>query len=256
MAPDILPPPSAPAGYRHTLPLTVSPRVLRWVPPVSLILVLILSFFNWAGLYPGGYGLFTQNGWQTAFGSWSPDKLLKEKGIQGGSVMGRFYEVEDDTIMLKDDKPGASVLMIFVIILLCIAVLLGIAFIVFNLLPPRTAPFIDVLKAWQGLILGGLALLMFLFLVIELLIGFNSERVVAKVVDERFKTAREEADTPEKKTVLEVARGASLDALGLRHTFWFRLAFWLIFIAALCGFLEFWGTRRGNRPLPKLEFVW
>jgi hypothetical protein len=241
MAPDLVPPPATAGRYRHAIPLWISPRFLRWAVPIALILVLVLSFFSWIGAYPGGIGLFTQNGWRTAFGGWSEDKDLVEK-VRGN---------------IPEEAPGASVWMIFYVILLCIAALLAIAVIVFNVLPGPAPPFVENLKPWQGLILGGVAGLAFLFLAIQVLAGFPLKNKLTSEVSKQFE-AMGKADEGKagagKK--LEVMKGMGVGALSIRYTFWFRLVVTLTLLAAVGGSLEFWILRRGNRPLPKLEFAW
>jgi hypothetical protein len=241
MTPEVMPPPSTAGGYRYSIPLRFNPRVLAWVVPVLLILVLVLTFFPWVGGYPGGFRMVTQSAWQVAFGKGSENKeiLGDSKGDKEG----------------EDEKgPGKGALVLVGLILLCLTVLIAITFIVFNLLPSGTASFIDGLKRWQGLILGGLALLVLLFIFIQMLAGFPVEKK-AKETTDAFDAEIDKAEGPAKKEPI-MKKGATIGTLGIGRTFWFRLAFWLLLLAALCGFLQFWGVRRGNRPPPKLELAW
>jgi hypothetical protein len=244
--PEVAPPPSAPGGYRHAIPLRFNPKFLRWMVPITLIIILILSFFPWVGLYPGGVGLLTQNGWQTAFGGWSNDPILK-------SMQKKPIEFPLDE---KEDRPKASVLMIFSMILLCIAVLLGIAFIVFNVLPVKLPPIVQTLKRWQGLILGGVALVALLFMLIQALVGFQIKTIATKRITEKTEKIGNLMTSEEQKKVIAIATQSEISGMNIHATVWFRLSFFLLVLATIGALLEFWTRRRGNRPFPKLEFAW
>ena len=62
-----------PEGYQRRFTIWFSPKYLQYVAPVAVFLVLVLSFFSWTGIYPGGVADVTQNAWQAAFGAYSVD---------------------------------------------------------------------------------------------------------------------------------------------------------------------------------------
>src|SRR2546421_3764875 len=64
------PPPPAPppAGYARKFSVQLSPQVLPWIPAGALFLVVGLTFFNWAGMYPDGIGVYRQNAGQAGAG--------------------------------------------------------------------------------------------------------------------------------------------------------------------------------------------
>jgi hypothetical protein len=232
--------PTIAGEYRHALPIKVSTRFLRWLVPVCLILIFLLSFFPWVGAYPSGHGLFFQNGWYTAFGSWSYDSSV-DKVLEG-------------KIDKEKDAPGVSVLMIFYMILLCLLMLASIAVIVFHLIPTAPPPSLRMILQWQGLILGGAALLIFLFLGIELLKGFNLTNRIQSLSDKDNSKSRDEERFG--KHGVDVLGAMNKSAMGLRTTFWFRLVVLLNLLAILGGAMQFWMARRGHKPPPKLEFAW
>jgi hypothetical protein len=249
----------APRTYRHALPLRFNPVFLRWLVPVCLIAVVVFSiFFPWIGSYPGGVTIVSQTGWQAAFGDWTKGQLVEDLRKAAPPIEAAWTMV---------DVPKASLLLILYQILTWLAVLLAIAFIVFNLLPANTGGFIRGLRRWQGLILGGVALLAFAFLLIETLAGFKLRTTVAnqsnQFINEEAitKTIPPNVELQDKQKQLiqdlvQAARGAVLGAVSIRYTWWFRLAYILLLLAAIGGLLEFWGVRRGKRPPPKIEFAW
>jgi hypothetical protein len=239
---ELAPPPAGPRGYRHAIPIWFSPRVLQWIVPVCLILVFVLIFFPWVGIYMGGYSLITQSGWQAAFGDYSYDKDLTAD--------------KDPFTTMKEgkeerDAPGINLLLIFFVIFMMLLVLVAIGLIVSNVVPGLLPP---VVQKWRWLLAGGVALLAFLFLILQLLIGFSLERKVVEKTDAEMKVRQEAAKTDGEKNQLAAARGYALSML--KRTFWLRLAFTLYFLALFCTLLQIWVTRRANRPLPKVELVW
>jgi hypothetical protein len=242
MAQDLVLP--EPIGdYAHALPIKISLPVLRWLVPVCLILIFLLTFFPWIGSYPGGIGFSTQTGWGTAFGGWTLEASVEKKEK-------RRQDADED---YKPEKPGASAFMIIYIILICLLTLASIGVIVLPFLPIRLPPLVETLKQMQGLILGGVALLAFLFLNMELIKGFNLSNLLRSKVEKQFKV---DSDDVEKRTEQQIVQGGVLSGLSLEQTLWFRLVFWLNLLAIIGGALEFWVVRRGNKPPPKIEFVW
>jgi len=63
------------AGYAHSATVWISPRVLRWVAPLAVLALFVFLFLPWTGAYPGGYGVYTQNGFQTTWGGVSVDPV-------------------------------------------------------------------------------------------------------------------------------------------------------------------------------------
>jgi hypothetical protein len=234
--------PSIAGEYRHALPIKVSLPFLRWLVPVCLILIFLFSFLPWVGAYPGGHALVSQSGWGTAFGGWWTNPNLEKlaKGV-------------DKT----KDVPGASVLMIFYLILICLLLLASIAVIVFNVVPSlQQPPLLKKLLQMQGLILGGASLFIFLFLGIELLKGFNLSNQIYSEIDKGLSTQKAQLEENLGKDGLEIAVGMAKGAMSLQTTFWFRLVVLFNLLAIIGGALDFWMGLRGNKPPPKLEFAW
>jgi hypothetical protein len=243
--PDVMPPPTTPGEYRHAIPLLrFNPRYLQWIVVGALLVEFVLFFFPWVGLYPGGVGIATQTAWQAAFNGYSLDKDMGSTSSIPGTK--------------KDKGPGINLLLIFYVILLCITLLLAIGSVVLSFLSGNLSPGLRTIKNLRWLIVGGVALLAFLLLSIQLLVGFSLEKKAWNAVEEKLEAKNKEkaATTDAETKQREMERGMARSLLGLRRTTWFRLAFVLQLLAVVCCFLDFWVSRRGNRPLPKLEFAW
>ena len=104
---------------------------------------------------------------------------------------------------------------------------------------------------------GGLAFLSFLFLLIQLLVGFSMEKQALEELEKRLKSKTElKKSTPAEEKQAEIKFGVAKSVLGLSRTIWLRLAFLLLLLVVICSVLVIWISRRGHRPYPKLEFAW
>jgi hypothetical protein len=224
---------------------TLHPRALRLIAPVCLVLVFILSFFPWVGIYFGGYGVITQNAWGAAFGGYSIDDVFADRN-----------DWEKKTP--ADQKPGADVVMILFILLgLIPGVVVGLGAVAlprlqreFNL-PPGVA----AIEPWRWLIVAGVASAAILFLLIQSVSQFSIEaRTRAKVTQ----TLSKEATKPAIAAQWDDIR-VNMDPMvaGLRRTVSLRLSFILLLVAALGAVGAHWVEQRGpDRPLPRFEVHW
>lgn len=235
-----LTPSRTPEDHQHTISARLSPKVLPWIAPVCLVLIFFQQFLDWDGLYPGGVPVATANAWYAAFGKYPVDPDLKEL-----------------VPMMSDEKykPGWSVLTFFYLMLFFPALLVTIASVVLPTLPLKLPPWVEKLMPWRWGIVAAANLFLFLFLGLQVLLGFSLDSSYQNWVD----TMRKQEATDESKTHLkkqaEVRRGERLQML--RHTFALRLVVLLHLVAILGAVLMVWLERRGsNRPLPKLELRW
>jgi hypothetical protein len=223
--------------YRRTLNMRANPRVLPWVITVGLVLVFVLSFFSWVGVYPGGVSLASQSAWQAAFGGISVDKDLEKTAEEFG----------------VPEKPGANVLLILFLLLFFLPVLLLSVFaLVWDLVPLNLPPALQQMKSWRWGLVGMLDLVAFLFLGLQLLVGFSLENKVREALDKKFESQRKAAKDEDQKK-LDMAEGIMLQ---LRRTFWLRLSVFLLLLVIVCAALDFWISRRGKKPLPRLQISW
>jgi hypothetical protein len=155
----------------------------------AVVLVFLLSFFPWLRvLTPLVGALNLANAWQAAF-----------------------------------DSP-VNVLMIFYVLLLILLLLLSIpaalASVFVGSLPPGVR---DLLK-WRYVVVGGLTLVSFLCLLLQLLVGFTEEN--------------------------------QLGGGFIIRTSFLTLAVLLHFVALVACLLALWTDLRGNRPIPRVDVVW
>jgi hypothetical protein len=231
--------PAAPADYARTFSVALRPEVVPWVAPVALLVVFFLLFFNWVGIYPGGFAAYTQNAWQALGGSFSADPVA-EKTLQ---------------LEKRLDVKFSGLMLVYVLLFL-LALLLALAMVVLRFVPVRLPPAVTAVWAWRSAILAGLAVLAFLFLVWQLFAGFNLENAAETFVSDRFKAQRERAKTPEEKAIVQMEEGGSLGTLSLQRTAWLRLAVFLQLVALAGMLLEHWLERRRAKPPPRIDVMW
>jgi hypothetical protein len=246
------PPPAAPStsaappeGYTRALTVWFSPKVLRWVPPVSLLLVFVLLFFSWLGLYPGGVPGVTQNAWQVTGGWYTPDHDLDPVLPS----MQKTDKPEDNSI------PGPSVLTIFYLLLFFPTLVLTVAVLVYdlNVVPVKMPPQLDKVLPWRWGIVAAVNLVLLFFLSLQWVFGFSLDSRYAAWVDRQVQ-AKEAKKTDEVK-LAEVARGKMLE--DLTHTVWLKLVVLLNVLATLAAVsMYLLGQRGDRRPLPRMELLW
>jgi hypothetical protein len=246
------PPPEAPSpstappeGYTRSPTVWLSPKVLRWVPAVALVLVFFLQFFSWVGLYPGGVPGVTQSAWGAAFGVYTQDHDLDPVLPS----MQKTEKPEDNSI------PGASALTIFYLLLFFPALAVTVAVLVFdlNLIQVKLPPQVDKLLPWRWGIVAAVNLVLLFFLSLQLVFGFSLDSKYGAWV-ERQVQAKEAKKTDEVK-LADVTRGRMLE--DLTHTFWFKLVILLHILATVAAVLMYLLLQRGDRrPLPRMELLW
>jgi hypothetical protein len=237
------PPPSSlgPDGHQHAARLSLNPKVLEWVPPVALLLVFVLLFFPWVGIYPGGMTVVAQNAWYAAFGVMpTPDGDLEEKVP--------FLQSKEEKY-----KPGASVLTIFYLLLFFPVLAVTLAPVVLARVPVKLPPQVTPLLDWRWLIVAAANLILFLFLGLQILLGFSLDSRYEMFVEDKIKAMPKQ--TTQQQKIAEMTRGQLQEEL--KHTFWLSLTVWLHVAALLGASLMFWLEKRGaKRPLPKMELLW
>jgi hypothetical protein len=203
----------------------LNPRVVVWVAPVALVLLVLTLFAPWVGTYflddPDPY---TQTGWGTGFG----------KELSG---LGLVY-----------------------LLVLLLTVLVAFAHVLVPRLGVRLPPQVEQIWPHRLPLLLGLTAALLVFLLFQLLTGFGLEKAVEKSPAE---TAKKDESKPASEDRLSKglsqgpkAEGARFARLALYRTIWLYLAVLLQVVALLAVLAEYWLARRGTRPVPKLEFAW
>jgi hypothetical protein len=167
----------------------------------------ILLFFPWVGV--PGHPDESQSGWGTGFGSHL-------------TSLGLLY------------------LSFFLL-----ALLLALAGVILPRTPVQIPAAVRPVWPWRSAIAGGLALLAFLFLVLELAKGFGLETDIRGALTGTVRGVQE------KEVVLEVPA-----ADVLHRTVWMRLAVLVHFVAVAGAVLEFWLLLRKTRQSPRVDLSW
>jgi hypothetical protein len=213
------PRPEAPAppatllpGYRRVWSAYASPRVVPWIAPVALTALFLLLWFVWIAL-PGDPEWY-QRGWGVGLGTnWSASGLL------------------------------------FLLFYL-IAWAAALACLVAERTRPVLPPWAVQLWPWRGAIVGGLALLAFLFLFLELVLGFGLEATAgqdAYMVNVPHPPWQTAATTTPVRVIL---------AHCLHRTTWLWLGVVALIVAITGAFLDYWLVMRRDRPLPRADIAW
>lgn len=224
---------SPPLGYTRTDTLWFSPKVLQWVPSACVVLIFILQFFTWNGVFPGGVAAYRQGAWSAAFATGEADHDL-------------------DEIARVDEKGlGLSAGLIFYVLLFLPTLLVTLAVpIILRVKLPPLPSYVQQLLPYRWGIVTILNLLVFLFLLLQLVLGFGLESYWKAKVDAKYPVLKDAKTQQIKEN--EAYRGIQLDYL--RRTVWLRLVVLLHVVAILAAVLMYWLNRRGeSRPLPKIE---
>ena len=194
LPPEVPVPPSPLAAYPHTRTIWISPRVVAWVGPVGLALAFVLSFFPWLNVLA------------------KANQPPQEPGAWGLAFSGH-----------------GNTLLVFYLLLLVVAVLLAIAAVVIPRLSIQLPAAVHQIMPWRSGIVGGLTLLAFLFLLLQLVVGLGVNIDDIDGIPQEYRR---------------------------RTTFWLWLAF-LVNLAAAVGItLDFWLAVRKSRPLPRIDVSW
>src|SRR5205823_2069221 len=103
----------------------INGKALRWVVPICLLLIFILQFFPWVGIYPGGVPAVTQSAYGAAFSGYTQD--LDMKKFFPMPTAAELKKLKEADSPVKDPRPGISVLMlIYFIPFFFVTLLLGI----------------------------------------------------------------------------------------------------------------------------------
>jgi hypothetical protein len=222
-----------PEGYRNVATLWFSPQVIHWFAPVGVVLIFVLQFFPWVGLYRAGKSIGAQNAWQAAF--------------NGGDFVQEALNPEGKQV--KEERPGVSTLTIFYVLLfLLLALPLTVACLVLHFHHVKLPPEVERFVPWRWGITAVVNFVVFLFLALQLLVGFSLEAKPAEIAGQLTLSK----DNPE---VSHWARAGILEAA--QRTVWLRLVFILHVVVILGAAYMHSVSRRGDkRPLPRLELMW
>ncbi len=238
------PAPTSSIGYTKSWTGTVKPHVLQWVPAVSVVLIFILQFFPWVGVYPGGVPAAWQGAWGAAFADYGDDKDMRS--------LFQFTTDEElrDDKEKKDNRPSANFLQIFYLLpffLVTLVVTVGV--LVVNVGHIKLPPAVEKLVQLRWTVVAGLNLVTFLFLALQLMLGYSLENTIKERVTEEIAKAEKQTNAPPTK-VLEAVKNMRLQQL--HRTFSLKFAVFLHILAIIAALVMMWIEKRGNRPPPRI----
>jgi hypothetical protein len=223
----------------------LSPKVLPWIAPVCLVLVFLLLFPSWVGVYLGNTPMVWASAWGAAFAGGEADPDLKDMPIVG------------KTLTLNPEKPKANPFaaasflgIIYILLFLLIALPVTLASVILERIHVKLPPGIQMAMPWRWGIVAAANLVLLLFLVLQLAVGFGMESNYKDAVEKNV--GKDDPKPPEK--IKDAEQGMAFDAL--RYTFWLKLAVLLHPVAVVGSFLMFFVDRRGpSRPLPRIDLL-
>lgn len=233
--------PELPGGYTHAYGITISPKVIIWLPAVLLTITLFCTFFRWTGSYLGGHPVYSQSLWQAVFAGVSRNFAL-EKSMQVSTAW--LNNIPSDWLLLV---PSFFLLMFAA----------GIAWADrgFRGVDPQRFPPITRIWPWRKALIGALASLAFLLINIQSLKGFGMERAIRDMVRENSELtkARENAaGKPADLDEIQYREETEMRKYNLERTGWQDLALTCNLLAIVTVFLSIPLEKRGNKPPPKI----
>jgi hypothetical protein len=240
-----------PEGYQRKYTIWFSPKYLQYVAPVALFLVLILTCFPWVGVYPGGVADAWQNAWQATVGGYSFDPDV----VVAAPPFPKYTEKDAE----KSTEPGYNVLLIFYLLVFIPTLLLATGLLVLMFLPSvKLPPAVDPILPWRWGIVAGLNLILLLFLVLQLVLGFSLVNNVLAATNSQIAARAEKREAG--VTTTQQARQDDIDRglvrQKLRRTIWLDLVVFLHLVALAGAGLMFCLNRRGSRPAPRIDTLW
>jgi hypothetical protein len=260
------PPEPAPSrvaeGYRSIHAMYFSPRVLPWIAPACLLLIFFLTLFPWVGVYPGGVPWVWGSAWGAAFNIFGQDHDLDRmmRPILSGPA-GDREDAEEQPSSSKSKKagkeneysPGWNPLLILYCFLLLVGVPVAVASVAVPWLP-KLPPAVDRFLPWRWGIVAALCLVLFLFLFLQMVIGFSIESKYTEDVNKYVERQTKGKESPDVKQAA-AEKGRWLDDLSTTTAL--KLAVFLHLLAITTSLLMFWVEQRGtHRPPPRLEVAW
>jgi hypothetical protein len=228
------------AGYTKSLGVTISPKVVAWLPAILLTAVLVFTFFPWVGCYTGGSAVYSQRAWGAIFGA-SPNRNYRLE--EAGTIPGGWL----------DRRPSDWKILVPFFLALFVAIAFAWTERGFHSLDPRKIPPLAKLWPWRNAIVAGCAGLALLLLIAQLLNGFSMERAIRQHISEQFAERREKAaGSPSALAKLEYDEEQAFNQYNVERTSWCYLALVCNLLAVLALMTRAGLDFRGDKPPPKI----
>lgn len=239
--------PGTPPGYSHSVGFALLPEIVQWTAPAALVLSVILTFFPWSGIYPGGHGVYTQSAWGSLFGSYSTDAV-------GDKVL--KFDVKDEKGKSLRDEVHTNWLMLPYLPGLLLTTVLAVLFAILPALKWKLPAQIQPYLPWRMGLIAVLSLLLTGALCLQSIRGFGLQNAIQARIDLQLQKQKEEAKTPEEIKTYEIRRGLAPDGIEAEQTTANRLAILLHFVAIIGAAGTVLMVRRGDKPPPRIEVMW
>ncbi len=244
----VSPTPGVPTGYGRVLSLTFSPGWLAWVPVACVTFAVVLTLFTWAGTYPGGIRVYSQNPWWALFGDMTTDP--------GPAVL------QSDETEIAKLLTGNRWLLGYLPLLLLGTFLLWVERVVKNpTIQNMPGPLAWLPGLWpkRFALLTVLTGLLLTFLVFQGLRGFGLESALREHTAGKFAKKLEDANasnTTIQKQTVAAEMGQEFAKYHYQTTTPFRLAVLAHVLAFAAMLTRWWLHRRGAKPYPRLLMQW
>lgn len=237
----VTPPPATPAGYAHFHSITINRKLCEWLVPIALTLAFFLTFFKWAGLYPGGYSAYTQNAWQALFADFSVDPVA-EKAM--------------DLEKSLNEQVHSSWWLLPYLPLLMLAVLLSWAEPIIRTFQLKLPAVVEQNWKYRQAAISGCAGATLFFLLIQCVSGLGIQRAANAKVEATFKSQIDGAKTPEEVQKVEMEMAEKRGGYSAHTTLALKLAVLVHFLAVIGIAGDTLLAHRGNKPPPGIGVMW
>jgi hypothetical protein len=237
----VAPPTPTPAGYTRSCGITISPRVVAWLPAIFLTITFVCTFFSWIGAYFGGSPAYWQSPWRALVGRPGSNPVY----VQYMPGDGAWFNA----------VPADVGLMLPFLFLLIVALVFAWADRALPSSDSRIASRLATLWPWRKTLIASTAGLALVFVVIQVASGFGMERAIRKSVrdnPEIAKAREEAAGAPSKETAVDNRVDAEIAKFNLERTWWQDIAVYSLIAAVLAVLLLIVLDRRGTRPPPRI----
>ncbi len=231
---------AAVAGLTRSCGITISPRVVAWLPAILLTVVLVCTAFPWVGCFVGDSAVYAQRPWGAMFGS-TPYRnfQLEEAGV---IPSGWLDKISSDWRLLLP-----------FFFLLLVSLIFAWAERGLSSVDPRQIPPLAKLWPWRHAVIASCATLALVMLLLQLTQGFSMERAIHQHIESEFADRLEKAaSSPAELARLEYLEEQVFRSYNVEYTKWFYLAVMSHIVAVAASVLRLALNRRGDRPPPRL----
>jgi hypothetical protein len=234
-------PDSVPSGYEKTAALALTPQGLAWIPAGCLTFIFLLTFFDWAGSYPGGVHLYSQTAWESMVKGYSVNPLP---------------EVTADAKDIDAKMRTSWWMWPYMLVLFVTLVAAWAERILLRKIDPDQLPE-PVREYWpqRFAILSTAAGVLLLLLLFQSLVGFGLETAIRHHVYGDFAMREANANSEPERQVVEVNKGKAINGYDLKMTTARQLALAANVVALLALLGRWWLDRRGPDAAPPRVLV-